>query len=129
MDILHELETAAKWSKINSYIYLMILVFGVLFLLLGLIVLIQSPAQGIAFVLGAGIVTVLSWIIRKVFINYHEAANNAIQSLSANAIEEVCHYQRNIFIVYGAYYAIFLVIAVLAILVALALGGVAALSS
>lgn len=129
MDILHELETAAKWSKINSYIYLMILVFGVLFLLLGLIVLIQSPAQGIAFVLGAGIVTVLSWIVRKVFINYHEAANNAIQSLSANAIEEVCHYQRNIFIVYGAYYAIFLVIAVLAILVALALGGVAALSS
>lgn len=129
MDILHELETAAKWSKINSYIYLMILVFGVLFLLLGLIVLIQSPAQGIAFILGAGIVTVLSWIVRKVFINYHEAANNAIQSLSANAIEEVCHYQRNIFIVYGAYYAIFLVIAVLAILVALALGGVAALSS
>lgn len=129
MDILHELETAAKWSKINSYIYLMILVFGVLFLLLGLIVLIQSPAQGIAFVLGAGIVTVLSWIVRKVFINYHEAANNAIQSLSANAIEEVCHYQRNIFIVYGAYYAIFLVIAVLAILIALALGGVAALSS
>ena len=129
MDILHELETAAKWSKINSYIYLMILVFGVLFLLLGLIVLIQSPAQGIAFVLGAGIVTVLSWIVRKVFIDYHEAANNAIQSLSANAIEEVCHYQRNIFIVYGAYYAIFLVIAVLAILVALALGGVAALSS
>ncbi|MBR3482782.1 MAG: hypothetical protein IKH45_07900 [Neisseriaceae bacterium] len=129
MDIMHELETAAKWSRINSYIYLMILVFGVLFLLLGLIVLIQSPAQGIAFVLGAGIVTVLSWIVRKVFINYHEAANNAIQSLSANAIEEVCHYQRNIFIVYGAYYAIFLVIAVLAILVALALGGVAALSS
>ena len=129
MDILHELETAAKWSRINSYIYLMILVFGVLFLLLGLIVLIQSPAQGIAFVLGAGIVTVLSWIVRKVFINYHEAANNAIQSLSANAIEEVCHYQRNILIVYGAYYAIFLVIAVLAILVALALGGVVALSS
>lgn len=129
MDILHELETAAKWSKINSYIYLMILVFGVLFLLLGLIVLIQSPAQGIAFVLGAGIVTVLSWIVRKVFINYHEAANNAIQSLSANAIEEVCHYQRNIFIIYGAYYAIFLVIAVLAILVALALGDMAALSS
>ncbi|MBP5790529.1 MAG: hypothetical protein J6W29_09915 [Neisseriaceae bacterium] len=117
MDILHELETAAKWSKINSYIYLLCLVFGILFLLLGLIMAIKEPAMGIAWVLGAGVATAIFWIIRKVFINYHEATNNAIQSLSTQAIEEVCHYQRNIFIVYGAYYALILIVLVLALII------------
>ncbi|MBO4576646.1 MAG: hypothetical protein J5680_05990 [Neisseriaceae bacterium] len=109
MDILHELETAAKWAKINSYIYLLSLVFSILFLLLGLLMLIKEPTMGIVFVLVAGIATAVFWIVRKVFINYQEAANNAIQSLSTQAIEEVCHYQRNIFIVYGAMYVVVLV--------------------
>ena len=123
MDILHELETAAKWSKINSYIYLLCHVFGILFLLLGLIMAIKEPAMGIAWVLGAGVATAIFWIIRKVFINYHEATNNAIQSLSTQAIEEVCHYQRNIFIVYGAYYALILRVLVLALIVVGAAAG------
>lgn len=126
MDILHELEIARKWSKINSYIFLMCLVFSVLFLLVGLIMLIKSPAMGVAVVLGAGIATLISWIVRKVFINYQEAANNAMYSLSEQAIEEVCHYQRNIFIVYGAYYALILAVCVIAILLAIILGGFAA---
>lgn len=92
MDILHELETASKWSKINSYIFLICLVFSVLFLLVGFILFIKSPAMGIAVVLGAGIAILMSWIVRKVFINYQEATNNAMYSLSEQAIEEVCHY-------------------------------------
>ena len=122
MDILHELETAAKWSKINSYIYLMWLVFGVLFMLVGLISLIKEPGLGIFVLIVAGIFTAIAWVIRKVFINYQEATNNAIQSLSEQAIEEVCHYQRNIFIVYGAMYVVFLVGAFIAGVVLAAMG-------
>ena len=122
MDILHELETAAKWSKINSYIYLMWLVFGVLFMLVGLISLIKEPGMGIFILIVAGISTAVAWIIRKVFINYQEAANNAMQSLSEQAIEEVCHYQRNIFIVYGAMYVVVLVLLFIAGAVLAAMG-------
>ncbi|MBQ9182696.1 MAG: hypothetical protein IJ143_02835 [Neisseriaceae bacterium] len=122
MDILHELETAAKWSKINSYIYLMWLVFGVLFMLVGLISLVKEPGFGIFILIVAGISTAVAWIIRKVFINYQEAANNAMQSLSEQAIEEVCHYQRNIFIVYGAMYVVVLVLLFIAGAVLAAMG-------
>ena len=122
MDILHELETAAKWSKINSYIYLMWLVFGVLFMLVGLISLVKEPGFGIFILIVAGISTAVAWIIRKVFINYQEAANNAMQSLSEQAIEEVCHYQRNIFIVYGAMYVAVLVLLFIAGAVLAAMG-------
>ena len=122
MDILHELETAAKWSKINSYIYLMWLVFGVLFMLVGLISLIKEPGLGIFVLIVAGIFTAIAWIIRKVFINYQEATNNAMQSLSEQAIEEVCHYQRNIFIVYGAMYVVVLVLLFIAGAVLAAMG-------
>ncbi|MBR2251815.1 MAG: hypothetical protein IJ881_05320 [Neisseriaceae bacterium] len=122
MDILHELETAAKWSKINSYIYLMWLVFGVLFMLVGLISLVKEPGMGIFILIVAGISTAVAWIIRKVFINYQEAANNAMQSLSEQAIEEVCHYQRNIFIVYGAMYVVVLVLLFIAGAVLAAMG-------
>lgn len=122
MDILHELETAAKWSKINSYIYLMWLVFGVLFMLVGLFSLIKEPGMGIFILIVAGISTAVAWIIRKVFINYQEAANNAMQSLSEQAIEEVCHYQRNIFIVYGAMYVVVLVLLFIAGAVLAAMG-------
>lgn len=122
MDILHELETAAKWSKINSYIYLLCFVFSVLFLLTGLLITIKEPAMGIAWLLGAGIASVISWIVRKVFINYHEATQYAMQSLSTQSIEEVCHYQRNIFIVYGAYYALILVVIFIAVVAAASMG-------
>ncbi len=122
MDILHELETAAKWSKINSYIYLMWLVFGVLFMLVGLISLVKEPGLGIFILIVAGISTAVAWIIRKVFINYQEAANNAMQSLSEQSIEEVCHYQRNIFIVYGAMYVVVLVLLFIAGAVLAAMG-------
>lgn len=122
MDILHELETAAKWSKINSYIYLMWLVFGVLFMLVGLISLVKEPGMGIFILIVAGISTAVAWVIRKVFINYQEAANNAMQSLSEQAIEEVCHYQRNIFIVYGAMYVVVLVLLFIAGAVLAAMG-------
>ncbi|MBR3425503.1 MAG: hypothetical protein IKG79_05630, partial [Neisseriaceae bacterium] len=117
-----ELETAAKWSKINSYIYLMWLVFGVLFMLVGLISLVKEPGMGIFILIVAGISTAVAWIIRKVFINYQEAANNAMQSLSEQAIEEVCHYQRNIFIVYGAMYVVVLVLLFIAGAVLAAMG-------
>ena len=122
MDILHELETASKWSKINSYIYLMWLVFGVLFMLVGLISLVKEPGMGIFILIVAGISTAVAWIIRKVFINYQEAANNAMQSLSEQSIEEVCHYQRNIFIVYGAMYVVVLVLLFIAGVVLAAMG-------
>ena len=122
MDILHELETAAKWSKINSYIYLMWLVFGVLFMLVGLISLVKEPGMGIFVLIVVGIFTAVAWIIRKVFINYQEATNNAMQSLSEQAIEEVCHYQRNIFIVYGAMYVVVLVLLFIAGAVLAAMG-------
>lgn len=120
MDILSELESAAKWSRINSYIYLFCFVFSILFILVGLFIFITGNSDtdtdreatifmAVLFSLGGVIGSVISWIVRKVFIQYEQAARNAIQSLSAQAIEEVCHYQRNIFIVYGAYYIFALV--------------------
>ena len=122
MNILNELETAAKWSKINSYIYLFCFVFIMLFLLMGFLITIKEPATGIAWIVGAGVATAVSWIVRKVFINYHKATQYAMQSLSTQSIEEVCHYQRNIFIVYGAYYALILTVVFIAFVVAAAIG-------
>lgn len=119
MDILHELEKSAKWSKINSYLYLSYLVFCILGVVFGIFVLMKSAVLGGAVLLIPGTLSVLFWIMRKVFLNYSYAAQDAMQSLSPQAIDEVCRCQRNIFIMYSAWYIIGLAIAAIAILIAI----------
>lgn len=106
MDILHELETAEKWARINSYIYFFYFIFSILGILFGLVLLIKAPFAGILVMLISGGFAAVLWFFRKAFIQYHKAALQAQQSLSTQSIDEVCHYQRNIFIVYGSIYII-----------------------
>ena len=115
MDILHELEKSAKWSKINSYLYLLYLILCILGVVFGIFALMKSAVLGGAVLLIAGIFSVLFWMARKVFLNYSYAAQDAMQSLSPQAIDEVCRCQRNIFIVYSAWYIICIGMAVIAI--------------
>lgn len=115
MDILHELEKSAKWSKINSYLYLLYLILCILGVVFGIFALMKSAVLGGAVLLIAGIFSVLFWMARKVFLNYSYAAQDAMQSLSPQAVEEVCRCQRNIFIVYSAWYIICIGMAVIAI--------------
>ena len=96
MDILSELASAAKWSKINSYISLLSFIVSILFILVGAV----APIF-ILLSMGSAVMVVSSWIVRKVFIRYEQSARQAIESLSGTAIEEVCHYQRNVFAMFG----------------------------
>lgn len=136
MDILSELESAAKWSKINSYIYLFGFIFSILFILASLLLFTVGNSNindiddkqattfmAVLFLLGGVVGSVISWIVRKVFIQYEQAARNAMQSMSVTDIEEVCHYQRNIFIVYGSYYILALVMIPVVVILAFLFAG------
>ena len=131
MNILNELETASKWSKILSYVYLLNVIFSVISIAMGAFliyagetVLPEVPADeakematafGTIYIAGNVFWIVFCWICRGVFARYQQALTNAAQSLSPRAIEEVCRYQRNVFIVYAAYYLSFIIMTVLAI--------------
>lgn len=130
MDILSELETAAKWAKINSYVYLFSIIVTVLSVISGFFMLSSLSGGGDAeaadvakFMKTFGSISIAAnvfwivfyWICRNVFSRYEQSLRNATQSLSSKEIEEVCHYQRNVFITYGAYYLIFIVMIALVI--------------
>ena len=131
MDILSELETAAKWAKINSYAYLFCIITTILSAITGFVMLLSLAGGGDAEAAKAAefmktplgfIVIIVNvfwivfyWICRNVFSRYEQSLKTAIQSLSSKEIEEVCHYQRNVFITYGAYYLIFMAMFVLII--------------
>ncbi|MBR0128657.1 MAG: hypothetical protein IJM09_02455 [Neisseriaceae bacterium] len=130
MDIVSELETASKWSKINSYVCLFSAILTVISTISGAF-FIYTGAFSSNFsdniekemVTTVGMVSVafnvfwavFYWICRQVFVRYKQSLNNAVQSLSPQAIEEVCHYQRNVFIIYGAYYLLMIAAIVLVI--------------
>ncbi len=120
MDIFSELETAAKWAKINSYVYLFDIILAVLYAISAFIML---PIIGKAYGFKLGFISFAAhvfwiafyWICRKVFMKYQQSLTNATQSLSSKEITEVCHYQRNVFITFGLYYLIVMVMSVLMI--------------
>ena len=127
MDILSELETAAKWAKINSYAYLFSIFATILSAITGFVMLLSlvggGKAEAAEFMKPIGFVVIIVnlfwivfyWICRNVFMQYKQSLINASQSLSSKEIEEVCHYQRNVFITFGAYYLIIMVMIALVI--------------
>ncbi|MBR7001178.1 MAG: hypothetical protein IKI11_00720 [Neisseriaceae bacterium] len=135
MDILSELETASKWSKINSYVCLLSIICSVISIIVGAFLIYageeflskgiipENEAKEITTAFGTMYIAAnvfwvaFYWICRSIFIRYKQALINAAQSFSPQSVAEVCRYQRNVFIVYGAYYLLFIAMIILVILV------------
>ncbi|MBQ9260375.1 MAG: hypothetical protein IJ187_11100 [Neisseriaceae bacterium] len=107
MDMLIELEKAAKWSKINAYMYLIggfILGMSIIFLG-GFFYMTNKVNSGLSYVITGLIVIVISLIIRYLFMQYNQAVKIAIQSLSSDTLEKACCYQGNVFLLIGLFYS------------------------
>lgn len=107
MDMLIELEKAAKWSKINAYTYLICgFILGMSIIFLGGFFYISNKVNsGSFYVISGLIVIVISLIIRYLFMQYNQTVKIAIQSLSPDTLEKACCYQGNVFLLIGLFYS------------------------